>query len=186
MEDQQIIDLYWNRDESAISHTNEKYAAYCRYIAGGIVADPEDVEECLNDAYLGLWNSIPPRRPENLTAYLGKIVRNVSLNRWKRSHAQKRRLTQVPLTLEELGECIPSGHDEEQVLDRMALTATLNTFLAGLEQESRKIFMARYWYLRPVKDIAVEYGFTESKVKMSLMRSRAQLRRLLEKEGVAP
>ena len=184
MEDQQIIDLYWNRDESAIAQTNEKYAAYCRYIVSGIVADPEDTEECLNDAYLALWNTIPPRRPNDLTAYLGKIVRNVSLNRWKRCNALKRKATQVPLTLEELGECIPAGGDEEQVLDRMALVASLNSFLEGLEQEQRRIFMARYWYLRSVKDIAEEYGITESKVKMSLMRSRAKLRQELEKEGV--
>ena len=115
MEDHQIIDLYWNRDESAIAQTNEKYAAYCRYIASGIVADPEDADECLNDAYLALWNTIPPRRPNNLTAYLGKIVRNVSLNRWKRSNAQKRKSTQIPLTLEELSECIPAANSEEQV-----------------------------------------------------------------------
>ena len=184
MEDQQIIDLYWNRDESAITQTNDKYAAYCRYIASGIVADPEDTEECLNDAYLALWNTIPPRKPNNLTTYLGKIVRNVSLNRWKRSTAQKRKSTQVPLTLEELSECIPASNGEEQVLDRMALVASLNSFLEGLTQEHRRIFMARYWYLRPVKDIAEEYGITESKVKMSLMRSRAKLRQELEKEGV--
>ena len=185
MEDQQIIGLFLNRDESAIAQTNEKYAAYCRYIASGIVADPEDVEECLNDAYLGLWNSIPPKKPNNLTTYLGKIVRNVSLNRWKRSNAQKRRMTQVPLTLEELAECIPSEQSEDQVLDRMALVASLNDFLGSLEQEPRRIFMARYWYLRPVKQIAEEYGISESKVKMSLFRSRAQLKQRLEKEGVA-
>ena len=184
VEDKQIVDLYWERSEAAISETDKKYGRYCRYIAYNILFNDEDCQECINDTYLKAWAAIPPHRPDRLSAFLGKITRNISLNRYKYNHADKRCGGQMPLVLEELHECIPSAENPEQIVEDIVLTDTLNRFLAALPAETRKIFMRRYWYLSSVKEIAEDYSITESKVKMSLMRSRNKLKQLLEKEGI--
>lgn len=184
MEDKMIVDLYWARSENAISETEKKYGKYCFQIAHHILPSSEDSEECVNDTYLRAWNSIPPHRPSMLKAFLGKITRNLALNRYKNLTAEKRNSGQIPAVLEELQDCIPGTDDPERIIDDLALSEIFNRFLGALSSEQRKIFMRRYWYLCPVKEIAAGLGVGESKVKMSLLRSRNELKKRLEKEGI--
>ncbi len=184
MEDQTIIDLYWNRSEDAIAETANKYGRYCRRISYNILYNHEDCEECVNDTYLKAWNTMPPARPARLPAFLGKIVRNLSLDRYERSMAKKRGTGQVPLALFELEECIPSSSDTEAVIDNLFLAQLLNRFLAETKPKARKIFVQRYWYFMSVKEIAADLGVGESYVKMTLSRLRGKLKQFLEKEGV--
>lgn len=185
MEDNKIVDLYWARSETAISETARKYGRYCHYIAHNVLHNGEDSEECVNDTYMRAWNSMPQHRPSVLKTFLGKITRNLALNRYKTLTAEKRNQGQVPLALDELHECIPGEDNTEHIADDMALAEIFNRFLGSLSTEQRKIFMRRYWYLSPVKEIAADYRMGESKVKMSLLRSRNELKRLLEKEGIS-
>ena len=185
MDDKQILDLYWERSEVAISETSKKYGKYCRYIAFNILHNDEDSEECVNDTYLRAWNSIPPNRPSVLKTFLGKITRNLSLDRYELLNAKKRNGGQMPLVFDEIQECIPSLDSTENIVEEIALTDILNRFLSSLSLEQRKIFMRRYWYLSPIKEITTEYGMSESKIKMSLFRSRNELKKLLEKEGIS-
>jgi len=184
MEDNQIVNLYWARSETAISETADKYGRYCRCIAYNILHNGEDSEECVNDTYLNAWNAMPDRRPNRLSAFLGKITRNLALKRWEWYNAEKRGFGQVPLALDELQECIPSASSEDQIVDDFVLEEIFNRFLDSLPKEKRKIFMRRYWYLSPVAEIAKDYSISESKVKMSLLRSRKALKQVLEKEGI--
>lgn len=184
MEDSQIVDLYWARSEQAISETADKYGRYCFSIAYNILHSNEDSEECVNDTYLNAWNAMPEQRPGKLQAFLGRITRNLSLRRWEKYAAEKRGHGQVPIILDELQECIPSSDSTEHVVDDIVLADVLNLFLASLTAEKRMIFMRRYWYMSPVNEIASDLAITESKVKMSLLRSRKELKLLLEKEGV--
>lgn len=184
MEDRQIIELFWTRSENAIAETAKKYEKYCYYIAFNILHNREDSEECVNDTYLKAWEIIPPQRPEKLSAFLGKITRNLSINRFKHRTAKKRGEGQYVMALEELQECIPAVASVEQAMEDNMLVELFNRFLEGLSLEKRRIFMRRYWYFSQVRDIASEYGMSESKVKMSLMRTRKALKDFLEKEGV--
>ena len=183
MEDKQIIDLYWARAETAIYETAKKYGRYCHSIAFNILHSREDSEECVNDTFFNAWSTMPPQRPSKFAAFLGTITRHLSLNRWEQYSAEKRGRGQVPLVLEELNDCIPASENVEQVVDDLALTELLNRFLGTLSPDSRKIFMRRYWYMNTIKEIAKGYSMSESKVKMSLLRSRKELKQLLEKEG---
>lgn len=185
MDDRQIVDLYFERSETAISETAQKYGRYCRYIALNILHNDEDSEECVNDTYLRAWNSIPPHRPSVLKTYLGKITRNLSLDRYEKLNAEKRNGGQMSLVFDELQECLPSLERTESIIDEIALTDVFNHFLSSLSSEQRKVFMRRYWYLSPIKEMATEYGLSESKVKMSLLRSRKKLKKILEKEGIS-
>lgn len=184
MEDKQIVDLYWARSEKAISETADKYGRYCYTIAYNILHCNEDSEECVNDTYLHAWNAMPDQRPNRLSAFLGRITRNLSLKRWEKYTAKKRGAGQVPLALDELRECIPATNQTDSVADDIVLTDVLNRFLASLTAEKRNIFMRRYWYLSPVAEIASDLAISESEVKMSLLRSRNELKQLLEKEGI--
>lgn len=184
MDDKPILDLYWARSENAISETANKYGRYCHYIAFNILGSNEDSEECVNDTYLKAWETIPPRRPDRLSAFLGKITRNLSLDRYKYYTANKRGHGQVSVVLDELLECVPQIGSEERMVDDLVLTEALNRFLASLQAEARNIFMRRYWYLSSVKEIAADFHISESKVKMSLSRSLNKLKTLLEKEGI--
>ena len=183
MEDQQIIDLYWERSEEAIAQTHRKYGRYCHTIAYNILQNDPDSEECVSDTYFRIWSIIPPRRPSLLSALLGKITRNLALDRCKYNRAEKRGGGQVALALEELAECVGSGSEEEWMENRL-LTELLNRFLDSLSQKNRQIFMLRYWYFCSVRQIADSLGLSESGVKMNLLRSRRELKALLEKEGV--
>lgn len=184
MEDEAIVKLYWQRSEEAIVQTDRKYGRYCRSIAIHILENDDDTDECLNDTYLKTWNLIPPKHPTLLSSFLGKITRNLALDRRKYMQAEKRGGGQVTLVLEEMSECIPGGTNAEVILENRELTAILNRFLSNLPQRTREVFMLRYWYLCPVRQIAEKLGLGESNVKMTLLRSRKQLKALLEKEGV--
>ncbi len=181
MEDRQIVDLYWARSEDAIEKTQEKYGKYCLYIAKNILGSDEDAEECVNDAYVNVWNSIPPNRPEKLSAFIGKITRNLALNRISYKKAKKR-AGQSELVLEELEECLPAMQGDPS--DELLLRDALNCFLASLPRLTRMIFMKRYWYMASVRDIANDCGVGESRVKVTLMRTRTKLKEYLEKEGI--
>ena len=184
MEDRQIIALYNERSEAALSETADKYGRYCRTIAYNILQNKEDSEECVNDTWLKAWESIPPQCPERLSAFLGKITRNLALNRYKHNTREKRGGGQTMLVLEELTECIPGTDGTEEMVNEALLTEVLNGFLAELPMEKRKIFMRRYWYLSSVKELAADFGLSESNVKMTLLRLREKLRQVLEKEGI--
>ena len=183
MDDKSIVELYFSREQDAIAQTDKKYGRYCYTIAYNILQNDPDSEECVSDTYFKLWSIIPPRRPSLLSALLGKITRNLALDRCKYNRAEKRGGGQVALALEELAECVGSGSEEERMENRL-LTELLNRFLDSLSQKNRQIFMLRYWYFCTVQQIADSLGLSESGVKMSLLRSRRQLKALLEKEGV--
>lgn len=185
MNDSEIIELYTARNENAVTQTDLKYGRYCRYIAFNILKNDEDSEECVNDTYLRAWNSIPPKHPENLKTYLGKITQNLSLNRFEKLSSKKRGSGQIPLILDELSECIPDSQNTETAVEDTIVTEIINRFLDGLSPETRKIFVRRYWYMSTVRDIANDYGFTQSKVTVTLFRTREKLKKGLEKEGVS-
>lgn len=184
MKDHEIIDLYWKREETAISATAEKYGKYCHAISYNILKNHEDAEECVNDTYLGAWKSMPPKRPERFSTYLGKITRNLALNRFKQYTAEKRGMGQTEAVLSELEDCIPSGSDVEQAMDEMILAESINRFLREQPEQKRNIFIRRYWYLYPIQDIAANYGISESKTASLLFRMRSKLKAHLEKEGI--
>ena len=184
MEDKEIIDLYWERSEKAIAATIEKYGNYCRSIAYNILHNKEDVEECINDTCLRAWDAMPPERPECLSVYLGKITRNLALNRVKYYEAKKRGMGQVEQTLEELEECIPTGFDVEQQIDERILVNTVEDFLMKQPCEQRNIFIRRYWYMMSIKEISGAYEMKESRVMSILFRMRKRLKKYLEKEGI--
>ena len=185
MDDKQIVELYWARCENAIAETADKYGRYCRYIAYNILRNAEDSEECVNDTYMKAWGIIPPQRPNALSAFLGRITRNLSIDRYRRYTAEKRGAGQIALALEELEGSLSAADSVEQTVDGMALTELLNLFLESLSPESRKLFMRRYWYFSSIKEIAADCRMSESKVKMSLLRSRNELKCYLDKEGVS-
>ena len=184
MKDREIIELYWMRNEGAITATAEKYGSYCHTIAYNILRNKEDAEECANDTYLGAWNSIPPQRPSRLSIYLGKITRNLALNRYKRYTAEKRGHGQVVLALSELEACVPSETPVEQTIEENELAAAIDRFLYAKPKLNRNIFVRRYYHLYAIRDIADAYGMSESKVTSLLFRMRNELRRFLEKEGI--
>lgn len=184
MNDSQIINLYWKRDEQAIVQTKAKYDGYCRHIACNILNDLRDVEECMADTYLAAWNSIPPQKPALLSAYIGKIARNISLKRYRNGRALKRGGGEIALALDELAQCVPDNRDLETALGESELSGIIDRFLAELSWETRGVFLRRYWYLESVAEIAAHFGFSQSKVKSMLFRTREKLLKQLKKEGV--
>ena len=184
MEDSQIIQLYWDRDPDAISATAEKYCSYCTTIARNILGNSQDVEECVNDTYLNAWNSMPPHRPHVLASFLGRLTRNLSLNRYKLQHSAKRGGYGFALVLDELADCV-SGMDVEQQIDRDELLQAVNVFLAGLSTKKRGLFVCRYWYADSISDIAKRYAMSESNVSTMLSRIRKSLRSFLRERGFA-
>ncbi len=184
MDDKQIIELYNERSETAISETANKYGRYCYHIAYNILYNAQDSEECVNDTYLKTWETIPPQCPNKLSVFLGKITRNLALNRYKYYTREKRGGGQTFLALDELSECIPAVDNTEQATDEQELIDVLNRFLRSLPTEKRIIFLRRYWYLSSIKEIADDFGISESKVKMTLLRTRNALQQVLEKEGI--
>ena len=184
MEDRQIVELYWARSEDAIYQTALKYGKYCHQIAYQILSDKEDAKEIVNDTYYGAWNSIPPHKPAVLSAYLGKITRRSALNLWKKNHAAKRGGGEVMLALEELSECVASRELAESYAQRQELIHALNEFLAGLQETERRVFLCRYWYMDPIASVADRFGFSQSKIKSMLMRTRKKLLQYLKQEGL--
>lgn len=185
MEDSAIVDLYWERSERAIDETDRKYGRYCGAIAFNILKNREDSDECVSDTYLKAWYAMPEERPNLLGAFLGKITRNLSLNKWRASRAQKRGGGEPEMLLEELEQCVAGGATPAQQLDERETARTIDSFLRTLDRESRVFFVRRYFYADSIAYIANRFGASESKVKSNLMRTRNRLRKYLEKEGVA-
>ena len=183
MEDAQIIELYWDRDEEAIRQTDRKYGKYCTSIAYGVLQEWEECRECVSDTWLRTWNSIPPNRPQILRTYVGKITRNLALNRYEQASAQKRGGGQTEAVLDELAEIVGTESDVQQAVDLHNLQAAISAFLRRQTKEERIVFVQRYWYMRPVKEIAKENRISESKAKMMLLRMREKLREHLREEG---
>ena len=181
-DDQKIIELYCRRSENAIAETAGKYGRYCTAIAYGILGSREDAQECVSDAYLTAWNAIPPRRPADLGTYLGKITRNLSIDRLRTRSREKRGGGEAPLALEELEEVVAGSDSPENEAVRKELTAALNRFLAGLTQQERYVFVRRYWYLDSLTDISEKTGFSGSKVASMLYRLRGRLKKQLIEE----
>lgn len=184
MDDTRIIALYFQRNEDAIVQTDAKYGGYCFSIARNILYSPEDAGEAVNDTWLAAWNAIPPHTPHRLSAFLGKITRRISINRFLSACADKRGGGEVPLALEELSECIPSPMDVEKELEEAELNRMLNSFVRALPETERRVFVLRYWYMESVDNIAQRFGFSQSKVKSMLFRTRNKLRTELQKEGI--
>ncbi len=180
MDDRDIVELFFARDEGAIDACREKYGKLCHSVAYNILRSPEDAEECVNDTYVRAWWAIPPEKPERLGAYLARMCRNAALNMREKSHAQKRK-GEVLLAEGELELCLPDRMDES--IDKILLDELLGRFLGALRPYARRIFVLRYWYFYSVKEIAQHLSMGESRVKMSLMRSRRALGQFLEKEG---
>ena len=184
MEDAQIIQLFWDRNEDAISRAEEKYGRYCTSIAFNIVSEWSDAEECLNDCMLRAWNSIPPARPNSLKAYLGKIIRNLALDRIESASAAKRGGGEIPLALDELSECISGGEDPAAAAEVKEVTEAINRFLTGQDELKRKLFVRRYWYMDSLAEAAQRVGVKESNAKTILFRLRRELAEYLRGEGV--
>ena len=182
MEDQQIVDLYFARSESAIAETDKKYGRYCHSIAYRILENDEDAKEIVNDTYLKTWNTIPPNRPDPLKPYVGMISRQLSLDRYEEYHTQKRG-GQVPLVLEELAECIPDNDSRADIGESVALRDALGRFVRSLPAKTQSIFLQRYWYSCSVAEIAEGYAMRENSVTVLLHRTRKKLKAHLQKEG---
>lgn len=183
MDDHRIVQLYWDRSEQAIEETDAKYGAYCYSIAYHALENNEDAEESVSDTYMAAWNNLPPHRPSVLATFLGKITRNISVNRWKARNASKRGGGEIRLTLEELEECVDGKQNVEDAYTSRELVRSFNDFLDTLPKTERDVFLRRYWFFDPIADIAESTGFTQSKVTSMLYRTRGKLRKQLEKEG---
>lgn len=184
MEDLEIVELYWQRNEEAIKETSKKYGNYCYTIANNILYNNEDAQECVNDTYLGAWNAIPPHHPYVLSTFLGKITRRLSLNKWREKNAIKRGNGEAALSFDELEECIPSNSSIKEELALKELSDAINVFLETLKVDERKVFVCRYFYFESIDEIAFRFSFTPSKVKMMLKRTRDRLKDYLIGKGV--
>lgn len=183
MDDKEIVRLFFERNEAAIKAASEKYRSYCMKIAENITRSREDAEECINDMLMRAWESIPPNAPEVLSTYLGKLTRNIAINRRKRQMTEKRGKGEAASVFEELSEMIRGGENVEQEFDRRELSRQINEFLEGLPEHKRSIFICRYWYCESVKTIAAEWGLSETSVSVTLHRLREKLRVYLRKRG---
>lgn len=182
MEDEKIIDLYWQRDQAAIYETDLKYGRQLKSLSLHILNSKEDAEECVSDTYMAVWNSLPPHRPSRFQAFIAAILRNVSLKRVRERCTKKRGGGQLALALEELDECLGSDFCVEREYEQKELAGKIDQFLFSLSPDDRKIFMCRYWLVSPVNEIADRMGFSQSKVKSSLHRTRQKLQIYLKKE----
>ncbi len=179
MEDSKIIELYFQRAETAIVETKNKYGPYCTAIAYNILASFEDAEECVADMYLKLWESIPPNRPQRLKGYAGRITHNLAINRYRANKARKR--GQLPQVLAELQ--VASLEEPQDVMERKQLAACISEFVRGLPPQKQKIFVLRYWYYESIPAIGDTMGLKPERVKTELYRMRRKLKAFLEKEG---
>ena len=178
MEDYKIVDLYWARKENAIAETEKKYGKMLHSLSYSLLSSHEDAEECVNDTYLGAWNTMPSARPMYLGPFLSKITRRLSIDRWRRDHREKR--GGIATVIEELTECIPDGDTPAEEYQRGLLRDELNAFLRTLTEQKRVIFVRRYFYAQQVNVIAKEMGIGEAKVKVTLHRLREELKQRLE------
>lgn len=181
MEDSKIVDLYWDRDESAISESDRKYGRMLNTLSFSLLSSREDAEECVNDTYIDAWNSMPVARPDYLGAFLSKITRRISIDRFRKKHSEKR--GGIDNLTSELTECIPDTRGDSE-FDSEQIRRVINTFLSEYDKEKRAMFVLRYFYSKPIEEIALRVGSGESRVKTTLHRMRQHLREKLEKEGL--
>ena len=182
MEDTEIISLYWERSESAIAETDRKYRPLCMRIARNILNDSSDAEECTNDAYLAVWNNIPPKRPEHFAAFVCRIVKNLALKKYEHIHAAKRN-PDVQVSFDEL-DGLAGNADVEKMCSSKELGEKISEFLQGERQVNRVVFVRRYWFFDSPKEISKRCGMTENAVNALLMRMRGRLKDYLRKEGI--
>ena len=183
MEDEMIVALYWQRDESAIRETEEKYDRYLTKIAYNVLSDLEDSRESVNDTYLAAWNAMPPHRPSVLATFLGKITRRISIDLFRKRGREKRRASEYSISLSELEDCLSGGNTTEDAIDAKLLGEAINTYLYTLSYQARNAFIGRYYFLDPLADVAAYCGMSQSKAKSMLYRTRQGLKAYLQKEG---
>lgn len=183
MTDEEIIQLFFQRNEVAIKETNKKYGQYCFKIANNILNNKEDSEECLNDTWMKAWDSIPPTKPRHFNLFLAKIVRNLSFNKYKSKHTHKRGNGEIALVLDELEECIAGQSDVEKIYIAGELQTTINEFVRDLPEKEGNVFIRRYFYSESIKEISKRYHKSENNVRVMLNRTRKKLKAKLEKEG---
>ena len=183
MEDEKIVQLYWDRNESAISESSKKYGAYCTSVAHNILLNMADTEECVNDTWLRAWNAMPPHKPSVLSAFLGRITRNLSFDLYKRLHRDKRGGHNIDVALDELGDVVSGRDDTEKHYETKELASEIDAFLKSLPLHKRIMFIRRYWYVDSISDIAGRLGMSENNVSVSLNRIRGGLRKHLTERG---
>ncbi len=184
MEDREIVRLFFERNQEAILETEKKYGRYCHKIAFNVLGNDEDSEECVNDAYMRTWGSIPPNEPSSLGSYIGKITRNLALDKYRQRTSTKRGNGEIPLLLDELEECISGDDQFEKLHDSEEITAAINGFLEKLTATERGVFVRRYWQMEPIASIAARYDISASKTTTMLFRLRTKLKNHLVKEGI--
>lgn len=182
MDDKQIVELFWERNESAISEAQAKYTKYCTSISYSILKSNEDSEECVNDTFMRAWQSIPPAKPESLTGYLGKLTRNIALDKL-RAEQTKKRGGDYALIFEELENVLSDDTSPHDALEEKLLASKISEFLRGVSYKKRMMFIGRYWNMLSVTELAQEYGISEASVKTVMYRTREELKRFLKKEG---
>ena len=184
VDDKQIIELYFERNEQAIKETEKKYGRFCHCIAMNVLGIHEDAEECVNDTYYSVWKQIPPTIPEIFKVYLGRITRNLSISRFRAMRAKKR-YSSMEIMLSELNDCVPSSVNVEQSIEVMQLSEYISQWLDGLSEEDRALFVRRYWFGDEVQELAKKYGISAAKMAQRMLRLRKSLKAALEKKGVA-
>lgn len=184
MDDAKIVELYWARSDAALTETVKKFGPYCHTIAYNVLENVEDSEECVNDTYMRAWNSMPDKRPAALAPYLGRITRNLALNRIIEKNTLKRGCGEVALALDELDECTASSYSLEREVEAREIAAAMNRFLSKLPETERALFVSRYWFMAPVRELAEKFGFSESKTVSMLRRTRLKLGKFLTGEGL--
>lgn len=182
LEDSEIIELFNSRSEQAISETREKYGSACLAISQNILGNSLDAEECVSDALLALWNAIPPEKPNPLRAYLFRIVRNISISKYHSNTAGKRN-SFYDVALDELEDCLAGITSVEQEITARELSTLIDRFLGTLDEDSRMLFVRRYWYSDSVKELSERFGITENNLSVRLSRIRSKLKKYLQKEG---
>ncbi|OAB44846.1 RNA polymerase sigma factor [Paenibacillus antarcticus] len=182
MDDRDIIQLYFARNETAVEETSKKYKNYCTQIARNILSNVEDSEECVNDTFLGAWEAIPPKSPEKLSSFLGRITRNIALNKYDYYKAKKRN-KEFDAILDELNDCVSSSDNVESQYEGEQMAESISIFLLNIKEDHRNIFLRRYWYADSMADVASRFAISESKTKSILFRTRKKLQIYLKKEG---
>ncbi|MBR7089852.1 MAG: sigma-70 family RNA polymerase sigma factor [Lachnospiraceae bacterium] len=183
MRDEEIVKLYWARNERAISESSAKYGSYCMTIAGNILSDDEDAKECVNDTWLHAWNSMPPQKPSFLSSFLGKITRNLSFNRYREKHRAKRGGNNITLILEELEDIVSGNESPEEAILKNELKNEIDNFLSALPDTKKYMFIRRYWYADSIAEIARRFATTDNNVSVTLSRIRKELRSQLRGRG---
>lgn len=184
MTDESIIALYWKRSEQAVAESQNAYGRYCYRVANGILNDPSDSEESVNDTWLAAWAAMPPGRPQNLKTFFGVLTRRISVSRLRARLAEKRGGGEALLALEELAECIPARWSVEKAVEDRELVGAFDAFLATQPEKERNLFVARYWYGLPIAELSAKFGMRQNTVLTKLRRTRLRLLNYLEKEGL--